>query len=365
MNRWSRRIACIATAVACGAAPAASSPGSVNPFPNADIYSIRPDGSGRIRLTSSAEQEAFPAVSPDGRLVAFVRSGIDSGRRAVQTGYVISARGGAAQPLGPAEASAGNPFQRGPVWSRGGELAMTFFDESTCRGAVTKCATPEIRIGSLAGLRTLIRRAADPSWSPTGDRLVVEGEWTVGEPRALQIVTASTGAVRTLPVAGVNPSWSADGRFLAFDRDESTPGALGALVRIADLKGVTLRNLHAASEPLFAPRGSALAFRRARKLPGTGRTVQSLYVLTAPGGRPLLLGPGGSVAWSPDARRLIVSRTTARGTELALVGVDGKQRRRIITERTRVIGRPAWGANGRIYYALLRSSARPDQVRPR
>lgn len=38
-----------------------------------DLYSIRPDGSGQRRLTSGAELDSTPVVSPDGRQVVFER----------------------------------------------------------------------------------------------------------------------------------------------------------------------------------------------------------------------------------------------------------------------------------------------------
>lgn len=346
----------LATAGACVLlAGASSGTSAVSPYPDADIISIRPDGSGRSNLTPTPVQEAFPSVSPDGRRLAFVRSSFDSTAGSQEIGYVMSSRGGAARTLGPAHADVRNPFQRGPTWSPDGKLALTYFDSSTCRGRSTKCATPEVRIASADGpSETLLRGAADPAWSPRGDRVAVEGDWAIGEPRAIEIVSIDDRATTKLPLAGANPTWSGDGRFLAFDRDESTPGSEAGMVRITDLRGRTLRVLRAASEAVFAPRGRSLAFVRADQRRPNVDPVPSVQVVTAPAGGTRRLGRGTSVAWSPDGRRLAFVRSSARSSELYVVGVDGKGLRRVVRERTQIFGCPAWGANGRIYYALIR-----------
>ena len=36
-----------------------------------DIFTIRPDGTGRLRLTSAAGNDSHPAWSPDGQWIAF------------------------------------------------------------------------------------------------------------------------------------------------------------------------------------------------------------------------------------------------------------------------------------------------------
>jgi Tol biopolymer transport system component len=42
-------------------------------YPNAEVYVVRTDGTGLRRLTRTRADEAAPALSPDGRWVAFAR----------------------------------------------------------------------------------------------------------------------------------------------------------------------------------------------------------------------------------------------------------------------------------------------------
>jgi Tol biopolymer transport system component len=88
---------------------------------NAEIYTVRPDGSQLTRLTTTAEHEAEPAFSPDGRQIAFWSS--DGTTTHV---YLMDADGGNRK-LVPGTANGGTP-----AFSRDGQrLVFELYYEDT------------------------------------------------------------------------------------------------------------------------------------------------------------------------------------------------------------------------------------------
>src|SRR4051795_1854647 len=59
-----------------------------------DVFSIRADGSGEKRLTSGAELDSRPLISPTGRIVVFERRSAAGAPRDL---YTVSINGGAAR----------------------------------------------------------------------------------------------------------------------------------------------------------------------------------------------------------------------------------------------------------------------------
>jgi Tol biopolymer transport system component len=68
--------AALAAIVAAPAAVPASAPGRIAftlKFSKGQLYSVRPDGSHRQRLTTGLEESYQPVPSPDGRHILFAR----------------------------------------------------------------------------------------------------------------------------------------------------------------------------------------------------------------------------------------------------------------------------------------------------
>ena len=114
---------------------------------NLDLWSLNPDTRVRRQLTSSPGPDIAPAVSPDGKLVAF--ESVRDGERRI---WVMDLLGGNQRPV-----SSGSSDQF-PLWSRDGE-AITF----------RRVASDDIWLTSRAGAeRLLFAPPNGPSTDPLG-----------------------------------------------------------------------------------------------------------------------------------------------------------------------------------------------------
>ena len=135
---------------------------------NQDVYSVRADGTGLVRLTSAAAPDQEAAWSPDGRTIAF-----SSRRRGNWDIWVANADGS-------------------------GERALT-------------------RSRATEGL---------PAWSPDGRRLAF---WRAGRQADIWLMNADASGQRRLtssPSDELDPAWSPDGTLIAFTRARRSVSAL-------------------------------------------------------------------------------------------------------------------------------------------
>lgn len=249
-------------AVAGAAGAASSSRGSlVYALPTgsqpsrSSIWAARPDGSRALRLTDGTA----PQVSPDGRLVAFVRTS-----RSPETADLMLV------------AAAG-----GPVRS----------------------------LRHLEGERAYIDT---PVWAPDSRHLVSV------ESGGLVLVDASTGRQRLFAAqAASSPSFSPDSRRIVFSRSDATGGDL----YVYDAgRGTTRRLTHAhdAFAPVWGPRW--IAFSRARP---AGRGDVWLARASGGRPRRLTTTNAGiyPAAWSRDGSRLLAANPATHNGRLWAVDV--------------------------------------------
>lgn len=258
------------------------------------LHRVPIDGGQAVVLTDPAadgEGDRDPAVSPDGRVIAFRRSG-PSGFDAIMT---LAAAGGGA----------------------------------------TRLATAE---GWILGL----------AWA--GDRLVFSSNQVF--PGGLWTIPAAGGKPRWLPVhAGfvADPTAAPGTGEVAFQtlRCDSNvwrfrTGATGGGDRVL----ATTRQEHA---PQLSPDGDAIAFVSGRS--GTpevwlaDRDGNSWRQLTRIGGPAI-----GSLRWNPDASRIAFDVRAGGGAEIHVIDVASGETRRVgVTGKVELA--PSWTADGSAVYA--------------
>lgn len=190
-----------------------------NNTPWSSIFSINPDGSGKARLTPAglATEDLDPAVSPDGRTIAFARN----------TDF----------------ATCTDPDICYGNW----DLFLMDADGGNARALTQTSSIAEIQ----------------PAWSPDGQRLAYS---TDGAAVFVLDLDDPDHPVRVGP--GQSPSWSPDGRSLAFTRvDQDGPnGGPDTDIVLADTSdfdrvvNITSRSQYYEESPRWSPSGGLMQY---------------------------------------------------------------------------------------------------------
>jgi Tol biopolymer transport system component len=271
---------------------------------NSDIWIAKPDGTGLTNLTKTPRlQESTPALSPDGRRIAFVRS---SGER--YRLWVMNVDGSGQRTLGASKGSDLNP-----VWSPSGDRVAF---------ATLVGRNWDVWVTTDSGLRTQLTTDAaaevDISWEPSGRRLVVDritkgtsDLWRVSVPDGkLDQLT------RTPRVAELNPAWSPKGDRIAYD---AAVGGAYDLFTLELESGRVVRITRDAADdgdPVWAPDASTLAYRR-----GVGPDYEIATVDASGTGKPRNVSPSArgidiAPSWSIDARAIARAPSASSGATL-------------------------------------------------
>lgn len=370
-----------------------------------DIY-VRDLGTGELtRLTAGSENERYPAWSPDGRDIAFVRALPDN-----RSAIVLAPADG-----GPEREVAVIPSTHVPLsWSPDGKwiaYSMSFPDyvrtpaEHAGIFAVSLETRQRVRI-TAPGSRFL--GDAYPAFSPDGRRLaffrtssfgasdlhvvaIDEALRPVGEPRRLTFDARSAQ----------NPAWTPDGKEIVFVSDRGGSHSLWKVRAAGGGLPVALGG-EDAFEPAIAPSGKQVVYARQRLIdnlvrielcgtnciPGPERRLTRSAMLVrnpscSPDGRRIAFesrrsgydeiwtcasdgsdpqqltsfrGPAtGTPRWSPDGKQIVFdSRVQGKG-QLFVIGAEGGTPRQITHEQVEQIV-PSWSSDGAwIYHASNRT----------
>ncbi len=200
-----------------------------------DVYSVRPDGSGLRHLSSGAELDSAPIVSPDGKRVVFERR---AAAGAAADLYTVRVLGGGLRAL-----TSGSEDDHGADFSPDGRT-LVFVRNSG--GVNTKEDLYSMR-ASGSSLRRLTRTGVDEfklRWF-AGGIVYSRGESTEGPAAYADVYTVRANGSRAKAlVAGVGSAYvedvSPNGRTLLFRRDQGLwskrigPGRARKLAQLPD-----------------------------------------------------------------------------------------------------------------------------------
>jgi dipeptidyl aminopeptidase/acylaminoacyl peptidase len=209
---------------------------------NADVYVIRPDGSGRARLTTNPASDLNPAWSPDGNKIAFA-----SDRDGTFRIYTMNADGANQRAV-----SQGS-WDRMPSWSPDGSKIL--FMRSGTRGIVLMAVRSDGGGGESELAQADTEVAAD--WAPDGSQIAYSAgrDIVLMRPDGTDKFVLAGGPMREL-----SPRWSPDGTKIAFVSDRY--GNFDVLTVNRDGSGLTRLTFDPRDEvfPRWSPDGSRLFF---------------------------------------------------------------------------------------------------------
>lgn len=247
------------------------------------IFTIEPEGTGRTRLTNSANTlNEDPAWSADGSRIAFTRFAVGSGNNSLR---LMDADGSnvsvvlTLDDLPPAFV-----FISDPAWSPDGTmLAFCAFKNSSFKDKVFTVGVDGM---GLSKLSTMDDDDCGPAWSPDGTTIAVES--LDDERRGDIVLLAADGSTRTpIVTAGdtQDPNWDPTGAALAFSRrTNKRTDVYSANADGSGLTQVTHTALHWEFSPAWSPDGSRIAF--SRSVGTNSLTLRDLWTIAADGTDP-------------------------------------------------------------------------------
>jgi Tol biopolymer transport system component len=322
---------------------------------NTDIYWQRVGGKNPINLTKdSSMSETTPAFSPDGNLIAFHSEREPSGL------YIMEATGENPRRL--------SDVGYHPSWSPDGKQIVAGAEWVGVHSNKSTNPSALWIIDVATGAKRLLTEgdAAQPSWSPGGERIAYWYWSTEGRGDIATIPAAGGAPVRITSQDSVdwNPVWSPDGKYIYFASDR---GGSMNLWRIAvdEKTGKALGEPEAVPTPSryalsvsFSRDGKSLAYVRYESL----ANIQSVPFDASSGkvtGAPVWVTRGftgvSHPQLSPDGERYVARWPRLTQEDIAVFNKDGSNWRALTDDKFQD-RRPRWFPDGqRIAFTSDRS----------
>jgi Tol biopolymer transport system component len=215
--------------------------------------------------------------------------------------------------------------QGDPAWTRDGQALALFgsFSDSSYIYAFWPRTRKFRRLGPRSPAR-----AYEPTWSADGKRIAFAEDWGPNFARTteatIKIVSLASNKRTSVTKPkrnriDVDPAWSPDGRTIAFARQDHGPQR----IYLTHTDGSATRPLTMGRSPSWSPDGKNLAFAFAGSVYTIRLDGQARRRIVSGLVKPL-------VRWSPDGRKLLYTSGDYTGVDAWVANVDGTHRRRVL-----------------------------------
>ena len=282
-----------------------------------EIYTMNPDGSGVIRLTTNVGNDFEPSWSPDGTRIAFVREPPDNIAGGSEI-YVMNADGSAQTRI-----TNNSAWDENPAWSPDGEkIAFS----STRDFSPHRIYTMNLDGSNVIRLtnNTIFGNGA-PAWSPDGIKIAFISKENDGN---VEIYTMNSDGSSQLNLTNdpstydSRPTWSPDGTKIAFHRHPVRQYGDSRIHIMSSDGGEVIKlmpeNVESPNNsPAWSPDGTSIAFV----------SNAEIYIMDINGNNAVNLTNNGRTVWdsSPDWQPLLNVDTDGDGLldqDEALIGTD-------------------------------------------
>jgi Tol biopolymer transport system component len=280
-------------------------------------------------------------------------------------------------------------FSFGPAAERPAGRFVFVSDATTAASVLWTARADGTRARRLT--RTHLVAETEPEWSPDGRKIAYSRSdtcladenglcmriWTVnanGRDQRRLIPLRLPGLLANRPVSFYGPTWSPDGRQIAYEQSIWKTSRSNIYVMNADGSGRRrLTRLRNARSPAWSPDGASIAFTHAPANNG----VDDIFVLTVTTGEIRRLTSTDAdetfPQWSPDGRLIAYERWDGERYDVFVMNADGSGSRTLVRRQG---GSPVWSPGGEliafvsesrgepcIYMVRADGSARPSKVR--